>query len=64
MPSSLKKMVSHIQEQESLLQNSIFDALYCEEERLDEDLSTGFDWKKPEIEDFRENLRKAPQFPV
>ncbi|XP_073057927.1 cyclin-D3-3-like [Primulina eburnea] len=55
-------MVSHIQEQESLLQNSIFDALYCEEEHIDEDSSIGFDLKEPEIEDFLEICGKPPIF--
>ncbi|XP_073039004.1 cyclin-D3-2-like isoform X1 [Primulina eburnea] len=36
MSSSQKKMVSHFQEQKSLVQNSILDDLYCEEERFDE----------------------------
>ncbi|XP_073125367.1 cyclin-D3-2-like [Henckelia pumila] len=47
-------MVSHFQEQESLLQNSIFDALYCEEERFDEDLSGVSDFRVSEIDDFNE----------
>ncbi|XP_073060510.1 cyclin-D3-3-like [Primulina eburnea] len=55
-------MVSHIQEQESLPYNSIFDALYCEEERLDEDSSIGFGFKDPEVEDFREICEKTPIF--
>ncbi|KZV39733.1 hypothetical protein F511_08195 [Dorcoceras hygrometricum] len=56
-------MVSHIQEQESLLHHSIFDSLYCEEERLDQDSSVGFDLKEPEIEDFRQICGKPPIFP-
>lgn len=52
-------MVSHFQEQESLLQNPIFDALYCEEERFDECLGSVFDFKEPEIEDFSK-IRKNP----
>ncbi|XP_073156408.1 cyclin-D3-3-like [Henckelia pumila] len=55
-------MVSHIHEQESLLQNSIFDALYCEEERLDQDSSVGFDLTEPQIEDFRQISEKPPIF--
>ncbi|PIN25367.1 G1/S-specific cyclin D [Handroanthus impetiginosus] len=52
-------MVSHFQEQESLLQNPIFDTLYCEEERFDEDLGGGFGLKEPEIEGFNE-IQKKP----
>ncbi|KAI3462728.1 hypothetical protein Pfo_019391 [Paulownia fortunei] len=52
-------MVSHFQEQDSLLQNPIFDALYCEEERFDEDLGDGFGLKEPAIEDFNE-IHKKP----
>ncbi|CAA3028781.1 cyclin-D3-3-like isoform X1 [Olea europaea subsp. europaea] len=47
-------MVSHFQEHESLFQNSIFDALYCEEERFEEVLGGGFDFQSPEIEDSNE----------
>ncbi|CAI9752876.1 unnamed protein product [Fraxinus pennsylvanica] len=47
-------MVSHFQEQEFLVQNPIFDALYCEEERFDEVLGGGFDFQSPEIEDSNE----------
>ncbi|KAL8473028.1 hypothetical protein ACS0TY_030030 [Phlomoides rotata] len=52
-------MVSQFQEQESLLQNPIFDALYCEEERFDECLGSVFDFKEPEIGDFNK-IRKNP----
>ncbi|KAL2499637.1 Cyclin-D3-2 [Abeliophyllum distichum] len=51
-------MVSHFQEQESLVQNPIFDALYCEEERFDEVLEGGFDFQSPEIEDSNEIHKK------
>ncbi|XP_073018759.1 cyclin-D3-2-like [Primulina eburnea] len=47
-------MVSHFQEQESLLQNSIFDDLYCEEERFEDDLSGGSGLRVSEIDDFNE----------
>ncbi|KZV18428.1 hypothetical protein F511_19204 [Dorcoceras hygrometricum] len=47
-------MVSHFQEQEPLLQNSIFDALYCEEERFDVDLSGGSGFRVSEIDDFND----------
>lgn len=45
-------MVSHFQDHESLLHNSIFDALYCdEEERFDENSGPGFFIQpEPEIE--------------
>ncbi|KAI3451983.1 hypothetical protein Pfo_008648 [Paulownia fortunei] len=52
-------MVSHFQEQESLLQNPIFDALYCDEERFDECVGGGFGLKEPEIKDFNE-IHKNP----
>lgn len=62
MSSSQKKMVAHFQEQESLLQNPIFDALYCEEEHFDEDLGGGFGLKEPAIEDFNEIHKKPFDF--
>ncbi|XP_073274879.1 cyclin-D3-3-like [Primulina huaijiensis] len=42
MSSSQKKMVFHFQEQKLLIQSSILDHLYCEEERFDEDSGCGF----------------------
>ncbi|XP_073155471.1 cyclin-D3-3-like [Henckelia pumila] len=56
MSSSQKKMFSHFQEQKSLLQNSILDDLYCEEERFDEDSCCGFGLDSL---DFNE-IRKKP----
>nr|BAE06272.1 cyclin D [Scutellaria baicalensis] len=48
-------MVSEFQEHESLLQNPIFDALYCDEERFDECVGgAGSGFKEPEINDFNE----------
>ncbi|CAI9770268.1 unnamed protein product [Fraxinus pennsylvanica] len=52
-------MVSHFHEQESLLQNSMFDALYCEEERFEEVLGGGFDFQSPKIEDSNEVHKKV-----
>ncbi|KAL0431531.1 UNVERIFIED_CONTAM: Cyclin-D3-3 [Sesamum radiatum] len=49
-------MISRLQEQEPLLQNPIFDALYCEEERFDEDLGGGLGLK----EDFDGVVREKP----
>ncbi|KAK4410044.1 Cyclin-D3-3 [Sesamum angolense] len=49
-------MVSRLQEQEPLLHNPIFDALYCEEERFDEDLGGGLGLK----EDFDGVVREKP----
>ncbi|KAK6128700.1 hypothetical protein DH2020_037550 [Rehmannia glutinosa] len=56
-------MVSHFQEQQQqqpLLQNPIFDALYCDEERFDEDLGCGFGLKEPAIEDFNNEIPEKP----
>ncbi|KAL0350718.1 UNVERIFIED_CONTAM: Cyclin-D3-3 [Sesamum radiatum] len=55
-------MVSHFYEQESLLHNPIFDALYCEEERFDECAGGGLGLKEPEIEDFNEIQQKPFAF--
>ncbi|KAK4417521.1 Cyclin-D3-3 [Sesamum alatum] len=56
-------MVSYFHEQESLLHNPIFDALYCEEERFDECAGGGgFALKESEIEDFNEIQQKPFAF--
>ncbi|KAK4488411.1 hypothetical protein RD792_004174 [Penstemon davidsonii] len=57
-------MFSHFQEQvsSSLLQNPTLDALYCEEERFDDDLVCGYALKVPEIEDFNEINKKPSTF--
>lgn len=52
--SPKKKMVAHFLEQEPLLQNPIFDALYCDEDRFD----GGFLLKEPPIEDFNQIYKK------
>ncbi|KAL3637662.1 hypothetical protein CASFOL_018110 [Castilleja foliolosa] len=52
-------MVSHFQapqQKQSLLQNPIFDALYCDEERFDDDLCS----KEPSIEDSNQIHAKKP----
>ncbi|KAL8528731.1 hypothetical protein ACS0TY_006256 [Phlomoides rotata] len=51
-------MVAHFLEQEPLLQNPIFDALYCDEDRFDVNLSGGFLLKEPPIEDFNQIYKK------
>ncbi|XP_051141347.1 cyclin-D3-2-like [Andrographis paniculata] len=43
-------MVSHIQNHESFLHNSIFDALYCDEEHFDENVGCGSGLKESETE--------------
>lgn len=59
MSSSQKKMVSRFQVQKSLIQNSILDDLYCEEERFDEDSGCGFGL---DILDFNEIREKPSSF--
>lgn len=59
MSSSQKKMVSRFQVQKSLIQSSILDDLYCEEERFDEDSGCGFGL---DILDFNEIREKPTPF--
>ncbi|XP_022885769.1 cyclin-D3-3-like isoform X1 [Olea europaea var. sylvestris] len=55
-------MVSHFQEQEFLVQNPIFDALYCQEERFDEVSGVGFDFQSSKTEDSNEIHKKRLVF--
>ncbi|KAL2552033.1 Cyclin-D3-2 [Forsythia ovata] len=56
------KMISYSEEQESLVQNPSFDALYCEEECFNEDLRGGFGFQEREIENFDEIYKKPLAF--
>lgn len=56
--SPKKKMVAQLQEHETHLQNPIFDALYCEEERFDEFLGG-----EPKIHDSNEIHKNPFAFP-
>ncbi|KZV24963.1 hypothetical protein F511_01933 [Dorcoceras hygrometricum] len=47
-------MVNHFQEQKSLLQNSIVDDLYCDEEHFDDDPGSGFGLDVLDFNEFRE----------
>ncbi|CAI9780780.1 unnamed protein product [Fraxinus pennsylvanica] len=55
-------MISYSQEQESLVQNPAFDALFCEEECFNEDLQGGFGFNDSEIGDFDEISKKPLAF--
>ncbi|KAL2528546.1 Cyclin-D3-3 [Forsythia ovata] len=55
-------MVSLSQEQDSLLQCPIFDALYCAEERFEENLNVGFCFQEQKTEDFHEICKKPLAF--
>lgn len=55
-------MVSLSQELESLLQCPIFDALYCAEERFEEDLNLGFGFQEHKTNDFHEIYKKPLPF--